>query len=98
MFEARVWNATLWLFNIFIDGVLREATVMLQMVKNSVIWLLVMLAFADDLARIVENPEDLRMMIECFSVFLKRRLRVNAANNKFMVCVWGGGVKDIKVE
>lgn len=53
---------SLWLFNIFIKGVLRESRVMskindIQIVKNGA-WLLVMLVFANDLVLIAKNAED----------------------------------------
>lgn len=59
----------------------------MQMVKNDVVlWLLAILVFVDDLVLMPESLEDLRIIIEWFTVCLRRGLRMNIVKSKEIVC------------
>lgn len=56
---------------VVMNGVLREASVMfggivVQRVKNDVVWLLLILVFADNLGLMAQSAQDLRKMFEYF--------------------------------
>ena len=80
-----------WLFNIFMDGVVREvySRVNGMGVKMSVggeeEWVLSQLLFADDTALVAESAEQLQCLVSEFGRVCKRRkLRVNVDKSKVM--------------
>ena len=80
-----------WLFNIYMDGVLREMKanvggVGVEMCVNGGNWVLNTILFADDTALIAENERDLQKLVNMFdSVCKRRRLKVNVNKSKVMV-------------
>ena len=80
-----------WLFNIFMDGVVREVYTRVNQagVKMSVRgereWVLSQLLFADDTALVAESSEQLQCLVREFGGVCKRRkLRVNVDKSKVM--------------
>ena len=85
-----------WLFNLFIDGVVREvnASVLgrgLGLVdERDHMWELNQLLFADDAVFVADSEEKLRQLVEEFGrVCERRKLRVNVAKSKVMRCTRG---------
>ena len=80
-----------WLFNMYIDGVMREMTatvgeVGVEMVgENGEEWKLNQLLFADDTALVAESEEALQRLVGEFDrVCSRRKLRVNVGKSKVM--------------
>ena len=87
-----------WLFNMFMDGVVREvysrvAGMGVKMtVEDGGEWVLSQLLFADDTALVAESAEQLQRLVTEFGKVCKRRkLRVNVEKSKVMC---GGGSED----
>ena len=80
-----------WLFNIYMDGVVREVKVKakevgVKMCANGEEWLLNAILFADDTALIAESESDLQKLVKIFDNVCKRRkLKVNVDKSKVMV-------------
>jgi len=79
-----------WLFNDYIDGVVREVNArMLGSLVNadSREWNLNRLLFAEDTALVADSEERLRHLVEEFGRVCKRRkLRLNESKSKVMKC------------
>ena len=87
-----------WLFNLFIDGVVREvnASVMGQGLglvdERDGIWELNQLLFADDAVFVADSEEKLRRLVTEFGrVCERRKLKVNVGKSKVMRCTRGEG-------
>ena len=80
-----------WLFNIYIDGVIREmkakvGKVGARMNLEGVNWCLVASLFADDTVLMAESERELQMIVNEFhNVCKRRKLKVNVAKSKVMV-------------
>ena len=93
-----------WLFNIYMDGVVRE-------VKNWVMhrglpmigedgreWQINQILFADDTALVAVTEERLQMLVEAFNTVCKRRgLKVNVGKSKVMMCDRDGSQRSLNV-
>ena len=84
---------SLWLFNLFIDGVVREVNTNvlgrgLGLVdERDHMWELNQLLFADDTVFVADSEEKLRQWVEEFGRACERRkLRVNVSKSKVMRC------------
>ena len=84
-----------WLFNIFMDGVVREVYSRVNGVgvkmreEGEREWVLSQLLFADDTALVAESAEQLQCLVGEFGRVCKRRkLRVNVEKSKVM-CIGG---------
>ena len=82
-----------WLFNLYIDGVVREvnARVMGRGLElnggGGMRWELCQLLFADDTALVADTEEKLRTLVREFGrVCDRRKLRVNVSKSKVMKC------------
>ncbi|WP_435325971.1 reverse transcriptase domain-containing protein, partial [Klebsiella pneumoniae] len=82
-----------WLFNIFMDGVVREVDARMLgrglRLKNADgrEWSLNQLLFADDTALVADSEETLRQLVEEFGrVCDRRKLKVNENKSKVMRC------------
>ena len=82
-----------WLFNIFMDGVVREVNARMLgrglRLRNAdgLEWNVNQLLFADDTALVADSEEKLRQLIEEFGrVCERRKLRVNENKSKVMRC------------
>ena len=82
-----------WLFNIFMDGVVREVDARMLgrglRLKNAdgSEWSLNQLLFADDTALVADSEETLRQLVEEFGrVCDRRKLKVNENKSKVMRC------------
>ncbi len=78
-----------WLFNIYMDGVMREmkGKVGVRMYAEGRKWVLNSILFADDTVLIAENESDLQKLVSVFdSVCKRRKLKVNDNTRKVMVC------------
>jgi len=79
-----------WLFNIYMDGVIREMKAKVggtgvNLSVNGVKWVHNTI-FADDTALIAESEEDLQKLVNVFdSVCKRRKLKVNVSKSKVMV-------------
>ena len=83
-----------WMFNLFIDGVVREVNTrligmgvkMLESGSGGMEWLLDQLLFADDTAIVAESEEQLQRLVSEFGTVCERRkLRVNVNKSKVLV-------------
>ena len=91
-----------WLFNIYMDGVVREVNARVLGRGLSLVnedgreWSLNQLLFADDTALVADSEEKLRRLVTEFGrVCERRKLRVNVGKSKVMKCtrrVDGGGM------
>ena len=86
-----------WLFNLFIDGVVREVNARvlgrgLKLVDGEDrMWELCQLLFADDAVFVADSEEKLRRLVEEFGrVCERRKLRVNVGKSKVMKCTRDG--------
>ena len=95
-----------WLFNIYMDGVVREVNMrVLGQGLNLVSaggreWKLNQLLFADDTALVADSEVKLRRLVEEFGRVCQRRsLKVNVGKSKVMKCSReaGGGHLDIRL-
>ena len=81
-----------WLFNIFMDGVVREVNGSVRGGLNLVdvegnAWRVSQLLFADDTALVAESEEELQQLVEGFGrVCTRRKLRINESKSKVMRC------------
>lgn len=81
-----------WLFNVFMDGVVREVNAsgrgglnLLDEVGNE--WNVSQLLFADDTALVAESEEKLQELCEEFGrVCARRKLRINVSKSKVIRC------------
>ena len=94
-----------WLFNVFMDGVLRELKGLLGGEGAELMWedrilKVSALLFADDTALFGTSEEELQRVVNAFGeVCKKRKLKVNARKSKVLVCEKGGGSEcEIKLE
>ena len=85
-----------WLFNLFIDGVVREVNTRvlgrgLGLVdERDYVWELNQLLFADDTVFVADSEEKLCQLVEEFGrVCERRKLRVNVGKSKVMRCTRG---------
>ena len=80
-----------WLFNIFMDGCIREmkakvGNVGARLKVNGVGWSVVTCLFADDTVLLAESERELQRVVdEFYSVCVRRKLRVNGGKSKVMV-------------
>ncbi len=80
-----------WLFNIFMDGSMREmkckvVNMGVKLRLNGEVWSVVTCLFADDTVLLAESEGDLQRVVNEFSSVCKRgELKVNAAKSKMMV-------------
>ena len=80
-----------WLFNMYMDGVMKEARPMfgrkgVSMVSGTKEWKVTDLLYADDLVLVAESVNDLELMIGSFDkVCTRRGMKVNASKSKVMV-------------
>ncbi len=87
-----------WLFNIFMDGCMRKRKAKVGNVgtrpkANGVDWFVVACLFADNTVLLAESERELQRVVdEFYSVYVRRKLRVNVGKSKVMV------VKRKKVE
>ena len=89
-----------WLFNLFMDGVVREvyARSMRAGVEFEGGLHVSQLLFADDTALVAETEEELRILVREFdSVCQRRKLKVNAGKSKVMRCSREGNVGGLNV-
>ena len=93
-----------WLFNIFIDGVVREMKVRtlgngVDMVGvNGEIWQVNQLLFADDTVLMADSEEKLQRVVKEFGRVCKRRkLKINVSKSKVMVCNRGAQGRNLDV-
>ncbi len=83
-----------WLFNIYMDGVMREmkgkvGEVGVRAYVEGRKWLLNSILFADDTVLIAENESDLQNLVSVFdSACKKRKLKANVNKSKVLVCEW----------
>ena len=82
-----------WLFNIFMDGVVREVYARmggrgLELInERGWPWMLNQLLFADDTALVASSEEELQQLVKVFDEVCKRRkLKVNIGKSKVMRC------------
>ncbi len=81
-----------WLFNIYMDGVMREmkgkvGEVGIKLYNEGRKWVLNSILFADDTVLIAENESDIQNLVSVFNSACKRRkLKVNVNESKVMVC------------
>ncbi len=81
-----------WLFNIYMDGVMREVKgkvgeVGVKLYNEKRKWVLNSILFADDTMLIAENENDLQKLVSVFdSVCKRRKYKVNVNNSKVLVC------------
>ena len=82
-----------WLFNIYMDGVVREVKVRIlgrglgMRERNGCEWEVSQLLFADDTALVASTEERLQRLVDEFGVVCERRkLKVNVGKSKVMVC------------
>ncbi len=80
-----------WLFNIFMDGCMREMKAKVgiigaRMKLNGVDWSVTACLFTDDTVLVAESERGLQRVVDQFhSVCSRRKLRVNAGKTKVMV-------------
>jgi len=80
-----------WLFNLFMDGVVREmkakvGNVGVEMSIDKSKWKLNTILFADDTVLLAESEKDLQKLVNEFStVCVRRKLKVNVSKSKVMV-------------
>ena len=87
-----------WLFNLYIDGVVREVNARvfgrgLKLVDaEDRVWELSQLLFADDTVLVVDSEEKLQRLVAEFGrVCERRKLRVNVTKSKVMKCTRNEG-------
>ncbi|WP_435316529.1 reverse transcriptase domain-containing protein, partial [Klebsiella pneumoniae] len=87
-----------WLFNLYIDGVVREVNARvfgrgLKLVDaEDRVWELSQLLFADDTVLVADSEEKLQRLVAEFGrVCERRKLRVNVAKSKVMKCTRNEG-------
>ena len=92
-----------WLFNIYMDGVVREVNAKVQGAGLPLVdgsgreWRINQLLFADDTALVADSVEQLRrLVVEFERVCERRKLRVNAGKSKVMRC--GGAVDGVGMD
>ena len=82
---------SLWLFNIYIDGVMKEVKMGMgrrgvRFLEDGREWRLPSFLYADDLVLCGESEEDLRAIVGWFTEVCRRRgLKVKACKSKVMV-------------
>ena len=93
-----------WLFNVFIDGVVREVKSRLEnggasMVgEDGSIWKLCQLLFADDTVLVADSEFKLRQLIlEFCRACEKRKLRVNIDKSKVLKCSRAGLIGELAI-
>ncbi len=80
-----------WLFNIFMDGVIREmkakiVNLGIEMSIDNAKWKISNMLFADDTVLLAESERDLKKLVNEFSnVCERRKLKVNVGKSKVMV-------------
>ena len=94
-----------WLFNMFMDGVVREVNARvagkgLELLKeNAQKWEVCQLLFADDTALVADSEVKLQRLVAEFGrVCERRKLKVNVAKSKVMVCSRSERVVRMNVE
>ena len=82
-----------WLFNMYMDGVIREVDVRVQgrgvklIGHGGYVWRVNQLLYADDTVLIGESKEELQRLLNEFdNVCERRKLKVNVGKSKVMVC------------
>ena len=75
---------SLWLFNVYMDGVIKVVKMGMGM-RGGREWRLPGLLYADDLALYGDWEEDLKVMVGQFAEVCRRGLKVNAGKSKVMV-------------
>ena len=88
-----------WLFNIYMDGVVREANVRVHRKRLELLsanggrYEINHLLFADDTALVADSEEKLcRLVSEFGRVCERRKLRINVGKNNIMSCsTYGNG-------
>jgi len=88
-----------WLFNIFMDGVVREVKARVREQGARMVyggerkWEVSQLLFADDTALVADSKEKLQSLVtELGRVCDRRKLKVNVAKSKVMRCSRDGGI------
>ncbi len=80
-----------WLFNIFMDGVIREikakiVNIGIEMRIDNAKWKISTKLFADDTVLLAESEKNLQKLInEISNVCVRRKLKVNVGKSKVMV-------------
>jgi len=80
-----------WLFNLFMDGVVREVKaragdVGIELCMDEAKWKLNTLLFADDTVLVAENERDLqKLVLEFNTVCQRQKLKVNVKKSKVMI-------------
>ena len=82
---------SLWLFNLYMDGVMKEVKMGIgrrgvSFLEDGREWRMPGLLYAEDLVQCGESEEDLRVMVGRFAEVCRRRgLKVNEGESKVMV-------------
>src|ERR1700755_914964 len=87
-FEGKCTNMSPWLFNLLMDGVVREMEREgkgIRLRNMEVEWDVNILLFADEAVLVVKSGEKLRMLVREFEgKYTNMRLKVNLAKSKVM--------------
>ena len=87
-----------WLFNIFMDNIVREAKQRFEGGVEMETGTIQLLLFADDLMLVTERDEDAERNVKVLDeVMMKWRMTINRGKTKVMVVKRGGGTCNITV-
>uniref|UniRef100_UPI0025A02200 reverse transcriptase domain-containing protein n=1 Tax=Klebsiella pneumoniae TaxID=573 RepID=UPI0025A02200 len=94
-----------WLFNVFMDGVMKEvqrrvgeAGASLWDAKSNCAWKLGWLMYADDTKLVADSEAELQKLVEVFeNVCQKRKLSVNVSKSKVMTISGSSDEEELNV-